>query len=158
MLKYLLILSFITSLSSCKSKNEESSAIDEKIIGTWLSSECYMHTNADKNSESQKQQYTFSDDTVTETWIYYGDSDCSNLINSSEILSPLIKHEVIKSDTGENVLVLEWVHYSEDGTVTETNLSVYVEGENLYFGSVDAEENNTSSTIRFDSPFYKQEN
>jgi hypothetical protein len=158
LLKYLFVLSVIFSLISCKSKDEAVSSIEEQIIGTWVSSECFTYTNADKNSESQKQQYTFSDDTVIETWNYYVDSDCNNFIGSSDLISPLIKHQIIQSDTGESVLQLEWIYSFEDGTVTETNLSVYVEGSSLYFGNIDLKNNNIPSTIRFDEPFYKLEN
>lgn len=156
--KYFLILSILFGLTSCNSSNKENNSIENQIIGTWLSSECTTYLNVKEDSKSQNLQYKFTSDTVTDTWNYYSDSSCLNFIGNAYLLSPLKKNEIIKSDTGESVLHLEWVYYYEDGTVTETNLSVYVEGQTLYFGSIEGEENNISSTVRFNTPFYKQEN
>ena len=151
--KYILVVFLLLGLSSCHSKNEKTSLIEEQIIGTWLSSECQPKDNF----KSIKQEYTFSDDTVVETMNNYWDANCNNLLYSENLAIPLTKNGIIKSDTGENMLHLKWESYYESGEVKETHLSVYVEGSSLYFGNIDLDDNNTPSTIRFDEPFYKVE-
>jgi len=158
LLKYIPVVLLFLGLSSCKSKDEKANLIEEQIIGTWISSECITFREPYENNKSINLQYTFSDDAVIDTLNYYIDANCNNLNYSEDSTSPLIKNGIFKSDTGEYVFHLEWVYHYESGDVKETNLSVYVEGSNLYFGNINLEDKNTPSTIRFDEPFYKLEN